>query len=85
MDALLSLYGRQRLEELDVQELVHPLCRPDSVASLSGLYQWSIVTIDDIDSPKYTISIRLSEVCDPSGFPRYLLIPLSVFCFLRSG
>lgn len=62
VDALLSLYGRSRLEELEVQGLVHPLIQPDSIATLKQLYAWSIVSVDDIDSSKYAISKKLSEL-----------------------
>jgi exportin-5 len=61
-DALLSLYGRLKLEEVEVQALVHPLLHPDSVSLLQRLYEWSVVTVDDIDSPRYTISKKLSEL-----------------------
>ncbi|EXJ94682.1 hypothetical protein A1O1_03079 [Capronia coronata CBS 617.96] len=62
VDALLSLYGRSRLEELEVQALVYPLIQPDSINTLRQLYTWSIVSIDEIDSSKYLISKKLSEL-----------------------
>ncbi|EXJ89970.1 hypothetical protein A1O3_03037 [Capronia epimyces CBS 606.96] len=62
VDALLSLYGRTRLEQVEVQALVYPLIQPDSIATLRQLYTWSIVSFDDIDSSKYVISKKLSEL-----------------------
>lgn len=62
VDALLSLYGRTRLEELEVQALVYPLIQPDGIATLRQLYTWSIVSIDEIDSVNYVISKKLSEL-----------------------
>ncbi|KAH0845649.1 putative Karyopherin [Fonsecaea pedrosoi] len=62
MDSLLSLYGRVRLEELEVQALVHPLIQPDSIATFRQLYSWSIVSVDEMDSSKYVISKKLSEL-----------------------
>ncbi|KAI1620766.1 armadillo-type protein [Exophiala viscosa] len=62
VDVLLSLYGRTRLEELEVQALVHPLTQPDSISTFRHLYSWSIVSVEDIDSSKYVISKKLSEL-----------------------
>ncbi|EHY58529.1 karyopherin [Exophiala dermatitidis] len=62
VDALLSLYGRTRLEELEVQALVYPLIQPEGIAGLSQLYSWSIVSVDEIDSSKYVVSKKLSEL-----------------------
>lgn len=62
VDGLLSLYGRTRLEEVEVQALVHPLIQPDSISTFQQLYEWSIVSVNDIDSSKYTISKKLSEL-----------------------
>lgn len=62
VDALLSLYGRKGLEELEVQALIYPLTQPDSISMLRQLYTWSVVSTDEMDSSKYTISKKLSEL-----------------------
>lgn len=62
VQALLNLYGRIRLEEVEVHALVHPLLQPDSIATLRQLYSVSIVSIDEIDSSKYVLSKKLSEL-----------------------
>ncbi|KIY02972.1 uncharacterized protein Z520_01437 [Fonsecaea multimorphosa CBS 102226] len=62
IDSLVSLYGRMRLEELEVQALVHPLIQPDSIATLRQLYSWSVVSVNELDSSKYAISKKLSEL-----------------------
>ena len=67
LDALLSLYGRVRLEEQEVQALVWPLVQPGSVATLKKLYTWSVVSADEIDSNRYTISKKLSELLSLFG------------------
>jgi exportin-5 len=67
LDVLLSLYGRVRLEELEVQALVLPSIHPDSIATFSKLYLWSVVSADDLDSPKYVVSKKLSELLSLFG------------------
>ncbi|KAJ9646781.1 karyopherin [Knufia peltigerae] len=62
IDVLLSLYGRPKMEEIEVQALVHPLVQPESIMSFQPLYSWSVVSVDDIDSSRYTISKKLSEL-----------------------
>ncbi|KIX00922.1 uncharacterized protein Z518_09987 [Rhinocladiella mackenziei CBS 650.93] len=62
VDALLSLYGRSRLEELEIRALIYPLIQPESISTLRQLYMWSVVSVDDIDSGKYVISKKLSEL-----------------------
>ncbi|RVX75416.1 hypothetical protein B0A52_00769 [Exophiala mesophila] len=62
VEALLSLYGKTRLELIEVQALVHPLIQPDSVATLRQLYINSIVTFDDVYSSRYVLSKKLSEL-----------------------
>lgn len=62
VQALLSLYGRLRLEEVEVQALVHPLLQPESIATLRHLYSASVVSIDEVDSSKYMLSKKLSEL-----------------------
>lgn len=62
VDVLLSLYGRSRMEELELQALVHPLTQPESISTFRHLYSWSVVSVEDIDSSKYIISKKLSEL-----------------------
>jgi exportin-5 len=75
LDALLSLYGRVRLEELEVQALVFPLVHPDSIAMLGKLYVWSVVSVDEIESPKYVVSKKLSELLSLLGDHMYQYTP----------
>lgn len=62
IEALLALYGRSRLEDPDVESLVYPMCQPENCAILQQLYDWSVVSVDEIESSKYTISKKLSEM-----------------------
>ena len=62
IEALLALYGRPRLEDADIEALVYPMCRPENVAILQNLFKRSDVRADDIDSVKYVISKKLSEL-----------------------
>ncbi len=62
VDVLLSLYGRPRMEETEVQALVHPLLQPESISTFRQLYSWSTVSVEDIESSTYTISKKLSEL-----------------------
>lgn len=61
-DALLSLYGRQALQEGEVRSLVYPLCQPDAVTIIQQVYQWSVVGVDEIMSQRYAISKKLAEL-----------------------
>ncbi|RMZ85893.1 hypothetical protein DV737_g357, partial [Chaetothyriales sp. CBS 132003] len=62
LDALLALYSRHSFDMTELQSLVYPLCQPSSVDILQQVYNWSIVEVDEIDSGKYTISKKLSEL-----------------------
>ncbi|ETI25101.1 hypothetical protein G647_04472 [Cladophialophora carrionii CBS 160.54] len=81
LDALLSLYGRARLEELEVQALVFPLVHPDSIAMLGKLYVWSVVPVDEIESPKYVVSKKLSELLSLFGDHMYQYTPPTAVIF----
>lgn len=67
LDALLSLYGRIRLEESEVRDLVYPLIEQAGVTMLTDLYSWSIVRVDEIESGKYVVSKKLSELMSLVG------------------
>ena len=63
LDCMVTLYSRGRLEDTDVKTLVIPLCCTENVFALRELYRNSVVGADDIDSPRYIVSKKLSEVC----------------------
>lgn len=46
----------------DSHGLVCVMFEPDYLNTLQALYQWSIVSPDDMDETKYLISKKLSEV-----------------------
>ncbi|ETN38132.1 uncharacterized protein HMPREF1541_07756 [Cyphellophora europaea CBS 101466] len=62
LDALIALYSRQHLQDAEVQTLVYSLCQAESVGILRQVYSWSIVSVDDILTQRYTISKKLSEL-----------------------
>ncbi|RMD40142.1 hypothetical protein DV735_g4973, partial [Chaetothyriales sp. CBS 134920] len=62
LDALLALYSRHGFDTPELQSLVYPLSQPSSIAILQQVYNWSIVDVDEIDSAKYTISKKISEL-----------------------
>lgn len=62
LDCLVTLYSRGRLEDADVRMLVVPLCCTENIFALRDLYRKSVVGVDEIESPRYTISKKLSEM-----------------------
>ncbi|KAJ9655638.1 karyopherin [Neophaeococcomyces mojaviensis] len=62
VDTLLAFYSRTRLEEVEVQALVHPLCHPNSAGVLEQVYGNSIVGPEDMLNPRYVISKKLAEL-----------------------
>jgi len=62
VDTLLSFYSRTRLEEVEVQALVHPLCHPNSAGVLEQVYVSTIVGPEDTLDPKYSVSKKLAEL-----------------------
>ncbi|RMZ75728.1 hypothetical protein DV738_g5358, partial [Chaetothyriales sp. CBS 135597] len=62
LDALLALYSRHNFDKPEMHALIYPLSQPSSIAILQQVYNWSIVDIDEIDSGKYTISKKISEL-----------------------
>lgn len=62
LDCLVTLYSRGRLEDADVKALVIPLCCTENIFALRDLYRKSVVGADEIESPRYTISKKLSEM-----------------------
>ena len=47
---------------MEYKALILPMYEAENVALLRNLYEWSIVSARDIDSPKYAISKKFSEV-----------------------
>jgi exportin-5 len=62
LDCLVTLYSRSRLEDSDVKTLVIPLCCTENIFALRDLYRKSVIGVDGIESPRYTISKKLSEM-----------------------
>lgn len=62
LDCMVTLYSRGRLEDADIKTLVIPLCCTENIFALRDLYRKSVVGVDDIESPRYTISKKISEV-----------------------
>ena len=62
LDAMIAFYGRAQFSELEVQQLVLPNMVPRNVEELSKLYQWSVVPVEELDSAKYVVSKKLSEL-----------------------
>jgi exportin-5 len=65
LDCLVTLYSRGRLEDADIKSLVIPLCCTENIFALRDLYRKSVVGVDEIESPRYIISKKLSEVNSP--------------------
>ena len=61
-DTLIALYSRNNIDQPEIEALVYPLCRTDSVEIVQRVYSWSIVGVDDITSQRYTISKKLAEL-----------------------
>ena len=61
LDCLVTLYARGRLEDADIKTLVIPLCCTENIFALRDLYRKSVVGVDEIESPRYTISKKISE------------------------
>lgn len=62
MEALHSLYGRTNYDINEFHELVFLIYQMDHLVLLQNLYQWSVVDVDDVAEPKYSICKKLSEV-----------------------
>ncbi|KAL8874320.1 MAG: hypothetical protein Q9174_000319 [Haloplaca sp. 1 TL-2023] len=62
VDVLHSLYHRSRFSDEDFQELVGPMYVPTATDLFQQLYEWSAVDVNDIDSEKYLLSKKLSEM-----------------------
>ncbi|KAL4901384.1 hypothetical protein BDW74DRAFT_160372 [Aspergillus multicolor] len=62
VEALHALYSRSAYDIESFQPLVHLMYETNSLNVLLKLFQWSVVTPDDIDDTKYTISKKLSEM-----------------------
>ncbi|KAL8951121.1 MAG: hypothetical protein Q9222_002893 [Ikaeria aurantiellina] len=62
VDALHTLYNRQRFADEDFQELVGAMYSQETIELLRRLYEWSCVDATDIDEEKYLLSKKLSEL-----------------------
>ncbi|KAM5441833.1 karyopherin [Microsporum ferrugineum] len=69
VEALHSLYGRSTYDIEEFQRLVNIIYQNDHLNLLRKLYEWSIVSADNIAESKYSISKKLSELISYiSGF-----------------
>jgi exportin-5 len=62
VQVLHTLYDRSHFDDSEYSTLISPMYQADNVALLRTLYEWSIVNVENIDSPKYAISKKFSEV-----------------------
>ncbi|MCJ1432586.1 hypothetical protein MMC27_001943 [Xylographa pallens] len=67
VEALCALYIRPSYTDDDVQDLVWPLLKHETVNTLKTLYQWSIVDANDMDEEKYLLCKKLSEMVHNVG------------------
>lgn len=73
IQGLHTLFDRSNFEAPEFQALVLPMYQSENVRLLQHLYEWSIVGVHDMDSPKYAISKKFSEVSSPNTFDRFQL------------
>ena len=64
VDVFYSFYNRPRFSEEDFNELVCPMYRHETINLLSRIYEWAWIDADDIDSEKYLLAKKFSEVID---------------------
>lgn len=72
---LYTLYDRSHFDDNEYLILIAPMYEARNVSLLRTLYEWSIVGVENMHSPKYAISKKFSEVSFPrlDEFPiRYL-------------
>jgi hypothetical protein len=64
-----ALYDRSHFDDAEYKALILPMYQTENVLLLRTLYEWLIVSAQDIHSPKYVISKKFSEVSqsDPVG------------------
>jgi hypothetical protein len=64
-----ALFDRSHFDDTEYKALILPMYQAENVLLLQTLYEWSIVSAQDIHSPKYPISKKFSEVSqsDPVG------------------
>lgn len=63
---LYTLYDRSHFDDNEYLILIAPMYEARNVSLLRTLYEWSIVGVENMHSPKYAISKKFSEV----SFPR---------------
>ncbi|KAL8831732.1 MAG: hypothetical protein Q9191_000703 [Dirinaria sp. TL-2023a] len=67
IDILLTLYNRSRFPKEDFTSLVFPVYNRDTIDLLKRLYEWSTVDPADIDSEKYLLLKKISEMLFNAG------------------
>lgn len=57
-----ALYDRSHFDDTEYSALILPMYQAENVTLLRNLYEWSIVSAENVNSPKYAISKKFSEV-----------------------
>ena len=61
VQVLYALYERHRFDDSEYRALICPMYQTENVALLRTLFDWSVVSADEVESPKYAISKKFSE------------------------
>ena len=62
VQVLHALYDRSHFDDNEYSILIAPMYQAENVSLLRTLYEWSIVGVENMHSPKYAISKKFSEV-----------------------
>jgi hypothetical protein len=65
VQVLHTLYDRSHFDDNEYLILIAPMYEARNVSLLRTLYEWSIVGVENMHSPKYAISKKFSEVRFP--------------------
>jgi exportin-5 len=68
VQVLHTLYDRFHLDNIEYSTLIAPMFEAQNVSLLRSLYEWSIVGVENMHSPKYVISKKFSEVSSTSPY-----------------
>jgi exportin-5 len=71
IQGLHTLFDRSNFEAPEFQALVLPMYQSENVRLLRHLYEWSVVGVQNIDSSKYAISKKFSEVSSSNTVDRF--------------
>lgn len=62
-----TLYDRSHFDDDEYSILIAPMYEARNVSLLRTLYEWAIVGVETMHSPKYSISKKFSEVSFPDS------------------